>query len=164
MQRKSYLARPSACALFSLAQALTLCAALSLTVSAQTQRQDTRGVGLPGQPQPSPTQTPASQKSGGGPRPTLILQTGYPLSGATGLTYSPDGRLMATTTFFSNQVKLWEVATGRELRALAVAGGTGSSLFQMLSGVTALAFSRDGRLLAAGARDNAITIWDTKTG
>src|SRR2546423_3654073 len=137
MQRKSYLAHQTARVLFVVTQALCLCVALSALTCAQTKTTV---------------------------RPELVLQTGYPLSGATGLTYSPDGRLLATTTFFSSQVKLWEVATGRELRTLAGAGGTGSSLFQMLSGVTALAFSRDGRLLAAGARDNAITIWDTKTG
>ena len=137
MQRKSYLARLTAHAIFTLALVLCLCAALAA---------------------PSFAQTKATV------RPELVLQTGYPLSGATGLTYSPDGRLLATTTFFSSQVKLWEVATGRELRALAVAGGTGGDLLQTLSDISAMAFSRDGRLVAAGGRDNAITVFDTKTG
>jgi WD40 repeat protein/uncharacterized caspase-like protein len=137
MQRKSHRAHQTARALFALTQALCLCAALAALTRAQTK---------------------ASV------RPQLVLQTGYPLGGATALTYSPDGRLLATTTFFSNQVKLWEVATGRELRILAIAGGAGSGLFQALSGVSAVAFSRDGRLVAAGGRDNAITVWDTKTG
>jgi WD40 repeat protein len=97
-------------------------------------------------------------------RPELVLQTGYPLGGATGLTYSPDGRLLATTTFNSNQLKLWDVASGRELRTLAIGGGTVSFFSVSLTGISAVAFSRDGRLLAAGGRDNAITIWDTKTG
>ncbi|HEX8069497.1 MAG TPA: caspase family protein [Pyrinomonadaceae bacterium] len=161
MQRKFYRARPAA-RVFSLA--LGLCAALSLTTGALAQRPDTRGLGLPGQPTPTPAQTPAPQKTGAAVRPTLVLQTGYPAGGATSLTYSPDGRLIATTTFLSSQVKLWEAATGRELRGLAVAGGTGSDFLQAASGVTAVAFSRDGRLVAAGARDNVITVWEVKTG
>jgi WD40 repeat protein/uncharacterized caspase-like protein len=137
MQRKSYLARPTARTICALVQGLCFWAALATPMHAQP--------------------TPAV-------RPQLVLQTGYPLGGATGLTYSPDGRLLATTTFFSNQVKLWEVATGRELRALAITGGAGSGFVQTLSGVSAVSFSRDGQLLAGGGRDNAITVWDTKTG
>ena len=51
------------------------------------------------------------------------------------------------------QVTLWDVASGRELGALKAHG----------KGVTQVAFSRDGRLLASGGSDNTIKIWDVAT-
>ena len=51
------------------------------------------------------------------------------------------------------QVKLWDVASGREI---GVVKGHGR-------GVSKVAFSRDGKLLASGATDNTIKIWDVAT-
>ena len=52
-----------------------------------------------------------------------MLQTGYNnFFGATRLVFSPDGRLLATGTFRSSTIKLWETATGRELRNLSTGG------------------------------------------
>ncbi|HCX29960.1 MAG TPA: hypothetical protein DHU55_09370, partial [Blastocatellia bacterium] len=48
------------------------------------------------------------------------------------------------------QVTLWDVASGREIGALKGHG----------KGVTQVAFSRDGRLLASSSTDNTIKIWD----
>src|SRR6185295_11139081 len=49
-------------------------------------------------------------------KPELVLQTGYSdLYGATRLVFSPDGRLLATTTFRAGAIKLWETATSRKL-------------------------------------------------
>jgi len=47
------------------------------------------------------------------------------------------------------QVVLWDVASGSEIGALKGHG----------KGVTQVAFSRDGRLLASGSTDNTIKIW-----
>jgi len=49
-----------------------------------------------------------------------VLQTGYNnFFGATRLVFSPDGRLLATGTFRSNTIKLWDTTSGRELRNLS---------------------------------------------
>src|SRR6185295_14700583 len=92
-------------------------------------------------------------------KPELVLQTGYSnFFGATRLVFSPDGRLLATTTFRSGGIKLWDTATGRELRNLS---GGGQSGFTMSPYV---AFSRDGRWLAGSAGNNAVKIWDVTSG
>jgi len=51
-------------------------------------------------------------------------------------------------------IRLWDIASGRELRAL-----NGHS-----SGVKSLAFHPDGRLLASGAEDATIKLWDPRSG
>ena len=78
--------------------------------------------------------------------------------GATRLVFSPDGRLLATGTFRSSTIKLWDTATGRELRNL-------SSGKQSAMGMSpAIAFSRDSRLVAAATGDNTVKVWDVTSG
>jgi WD40 repeat protein len=88
-------------------------------------------------------------------KPELILQTGYNSSlGADRLMFSPDGRLLATTTLGSSVIKLWETSTGRELRNL-------QSGIQNAPGTSpVVAFSRTSRLLATVGVDNLVRIWD----
>src|SRR4030081_1522576 len=102
---------------------------------------DKRGLGIETN---AATTTQTDQSKSKEAKPELVLQTGYnSFFGATRLVFSPDGRLLATGTFRSNTIKLWETATGRELRNLS----TGSQSTTGLSPV--VAFSADGRLLAA---------------
>ncbi|HET9713574.1 MAG TPA: caspase family protein, partial [Pyrinomonadaceae bacterium] len=51
------------------------------------------------------------------------------------------------------QIRLWDVASGREIAAIRGHG----------RGVSKVAFSRDGKLLASGATDTTIKIWDVAT-
>jgi len=83
-------------------------------------------------------------------KPELVLQTGYNnFFGATRLVFSPDGRLLATATFRSSTIKLWDTATGLELRNF-------SSGRQSAMGMSPfIAFSGDSRLVAAAAGENS---------
>src|SRR5262249_6688733 len=66
---------------------------------------------------------------------------------------SLDGGLLATSAW-DGQIKLWEVATGREL---------GPPLRGQMIAFEGLAFSPDGSRLAAGGWDGTITLWDVET-
>lgn len=117
---------------------------------------DKRGLGLesnsPGTPQTSQSKPKEA-------KPELVLQTGYSsFFGATRLVFSPDGRLLATGTFRSGTIKLWETATGRELRDLSAGGQNSTGLAPVV------AFSADCRQLAAAAGNNSVKVWDAISG
>ncbi|MGH3844617.1 MAG: caspase, EACC1-associated type [Pseudonocardiaceae bacterium] len=81
-----------------------------------------------------------------------------------GVAFSSDGRLLATASA-DNTARLWDPATGQHLHTL-----TGSSFERPVpglavgGGVTAVAFSPDGRLLATASHDNEVCLWDPATG
>lgn len=84
----------------------------------------------------------------GSGRELLRLKEQTPLSA---IAFTPDGKSLVTSSG-SAQVKVWELATGQQLRLIQ--SGEGS--------VNALAISPDGRHLAAG--DGTVRIWDMQTG
>jgi WD40 repeat protein len=71
-----------------------------------------------------------------------------------GVAYSPDGRRIASASF-DRTVKVWDAATGREVR----------TLIGHLGQVVRVAYSPpDGHRIASASWDNTVRIWDAATG
>jgi WD40 repeat protein len=67
-----------------------------------------------------------------------------------GVTFSPDGRLLASAGGEDHAIILWDAASHRRLATL-----TGHA-----QAVRDVAFSPDGRLLASASRDHTVILWD----
>src|SRR5689334_16379232 len=71
------------------------------------------------------------------------------------LAVSPDGRVLAASSYLDPEILLWDLAAGQEHARLR---GHGSP-------VVSLAFAPDGRsLVSAAQRHEAILLWDLATG
>ncbi|HYI10437.1 MAG TPA: caspase family protein [Thermoanaerobaculia bacterium] len=86
------------------------------------------------------------------PQAHLVAQLGHSAP-VHAIAYSPDGRLVVTASNDAT-ARLWDAATGHELRTLA--GHT--------EGIDAVAVSPDGRFVATGSRDKTAKLWDSATG
>ncbi len=118
--------------------------------------QDKRGLGIE-TASSNPSQTDQTKVKEA--KPELVLQTGYNnFFGATRLVFSPDERLLATATFRSSTIKLWETATGRELRDLSTGGQSSMGMSPVV------AFSPDSRFLAAAGANNSVKVWEVLSG
>jgi RNA polymerase sigma factor (sigma-70 family) len=105
--------------------------------------QERRRYGTGGAPEP-----------GEGKRAGEVTILGYTLlarPGMTPLAFSPDGRLLAHAGP-GTALKVWDVATGRELTQFG-----GQAVL-----IDALAFAPDGDHFASGGSDGTVLIWDVK--
>jgi WD40 repeat protein len=84
--------------------------------------------------------------------PRIVMQTGH-AEYVRSVAFSPDGKLFASGSN-DNTVKIWDVASRRELRTL-----TGHT-----DHVLAIRFSRDGNLLASLGYDKSVRVWDVMSG
>jgi WD40 repeat protein len=66
--------------------------------------------------------------------------------------FSPDGKSLVTASF-DHTLKLWETATGREVKTY---GGATGHTKQVIS----VAFNQDGSMIASGSTDNTLKVWD----
>ena len=66
--------------------------------------------------------------------------------------FSPDGKFLVTASFDST-LKLWDPATGKEVRTY---GGALGHAKQVIS----VAFNQDGSMIASGSTDNTLKVWD----
>jgi len=85
--------------------------------------------------------------------PPPLITFGSHTDSARGVAFSPGGKL-ALSGSADKTLKLWEVATGRELRTFS--GHTKC--------VGSVAFSPDGKLALSGSEDNTLKLWDVATG
>lgn len=104
-------------------------------------------------------------------------QTGRPLltssliEGNT-IAFSPDGKLLATATVDPTQQKcqvvLWQTETGQEVRRLTATANASIDKAPGFAGtpvrIRTLAFSPDGKTLAAGGDHPELSLWETATG
>jgi WD40 repeat protein len=84
--------------------------------------------------------------------PKIVVQTGH-AEYVRSVAFSPDGKLFASGSN-DNTVKIWDVASRRELRTL-----TGHT-----DHVLAIRFSRHGSLLASLGYDKTVRVWDVMSG
>ncbi|MEP6743090.1 MAG: caspase family protein [bacterium] len=153
---RNYCLRISTVGRLGIVMTVLIVLASNMFAQTPTPTPDQRGLGIQSAGNANNSQAEQQAREA---KPELVLQTGYNnLFGATRLVFSPDGRLLATTSFRSSTIKLWETATGRELRNLS--SGT-QSVMATSSFVT---FSPDSRLIATAAGDNSVKIWDVTSG
>jgi len=66
---------------------------------------------------------------------------------------NPEGSIIASGNRQAGEIKIWDIATGKERETIKAHS----------ENISSIAFSRDGRLLASGSSDHLIKIWDTET-
>src|SRR5262249_2136868 len=91
---------------------------------------------------------------------------GHPeMSSIFSLTFSPDGKLLASIATMHSAsteraLRLWQVSTGKELVHLALGQKDGVHS----PGGRSVVFAPDGRILATGGRDGTVSLWEVATG
>jgi WD40 repeat protein len=85
-------------------------------------------------------------------KPDIFVQMGHP-SQIASVAISPNGQYVLSGSY-DKTVKLWEIATGREIRTFKGHSGL----------VHSVAFSPDGRYAISGSQDETIKLWEVETG
>src|SRR5262249_1488256 len=97
---------------------------------------------------------PAASDAGGSPKPQRTFSASPGLAGAA---FSRDGKWLATAAGHLDrfgEVKLWDLATGKEERSF-----NGHKDL-----VLSVAFAPDGQTLASGGWDRTVKLWNVATG
>jgi len=92
-------------------------------------------------------------------RPGRTVPVGPP---AAGVTFSPAGELLASLDS-SGAVTLWDPVTGQSIRTIQAYTGLPHN-GDVYAGVSVVAFSPGGNMLATGDDDGTVRLWDTATG
>src|SRR5579871_1657664 len=107
-------------------------------------------------PRPPSSQRPATLAPAvppaQGQHPYLLAQLGHS-DAVNSVAFSPDGRYVLTGSN-DKTARLWETATGKEIRTFR--GHTAN--------VLSVAFSPDGRYVLTGSGDKTARLWETATG
>ena len=78
------------------------------------------------------------------------------------IAYSPDGSIIASGSK-DGMVRLWDVATGKQKAVLARTSWMNFLFPWLNSPVNSVAYSPDGKTVAAGSIDRKVRLWDTQT-
>jgi RNA polymerase sigma factor (sigma-70 family) len=88
----------------------------------------------------------------------MVMPVNY---GPTNTIMSADGKTIATAGGNTNAIQLWDVATGKEIRALSPQANPNQRVY---GGNFAMAFSPDGKMLATRSYDQVIRLWNIADG
>jgi WD40 repeat protein len=89
-------------------------------------------------------------------------QVRYSMPGWYHVNFSPDGKILATTSDVNNEdVQLWNTSNGQTIRTLSPTSTNNSPPFGQIH---SLSFSPDGTKIAAGSNDYEVYVWNLNPG